>query len=362
MTDEREMTPDQQDPQQDHLPQSAGHGAPGPTQDLAHAEADPFADPGLPAHQPRRTDIDERAARRAERQVASLFTISALATVAFCVAYFAIPKEDALTLPLFGDVNAQTFAFGVTLGAALFCLGAGAIHWARTLMTDEEIAEERHPLRSPEPDRQEAIARFEQGVEESGIARRPLIRRSLLGALGVLALPAVVVLRDLGPLPEKKLRRTAWADEEHRQLVNHNTGEPIKAEDVTVGSMLFAHPKGIDPDDLDEMAKSAVLLVRLEPDDIKNQREKDWGHEGIVCFSKICTHVGCPVGLYEQTTHHLLCPCHQSTFDMTDGGKVVFGPAARSLPQLAITVDTDGYLTARDDFAEPVGPSFWERG
>jgi ubiquinol-cytochrome c reductase iron-sulfur subunit len=206
------------------------------------------------------------------------------------------------------------------------------------------------------------VAQFRQGAEESGFGRRSLIRRALFGALGVLPLAALVSLRDLGPLPETKLRHTPFADEEHRQLINENTDEPIRASDVTVGSMLFARPNGIERDDLNVLAKASVLLVRLEPDDIKSQKEKDWGYEGIVCFSKICTHVGCPVGLYEQTTHHLLCPCHQSTFDMTDGGKVVFGPAARPLPQLAITVDEDGYLTARGDFAEPVGPSFWERG
>jgi ubiquinol-cytochrome c reductase iron-sulfur subunit len=174
----------------------------------------------------------------------------------------------------------------------------------------------------------------------------------------------VVLLRDLGQVKDKEkvLARTAWADPEHRQIINENTGEPLRPQDITVGSMVFGRPKGVEPEDLNEMAKASVLLVRLEPGDIKNQRERDWGHEGIVCFSKICTHVGCPVGLYEQTTHHLLCPCHQSTFDMTDGGKVVFGPAARSLPQLAISVDSDGYLTARGDFAEPVGPSYWERG
>jgi ubiquinol-cytochrome c reductase iron-sulfur subunit len=265
-------------------------------------------------------------------------------------------------VPLAGPLNAQTSAFGLSLGIMLFCIGAGAIHWARTLMTNEELVQERHPLRSSDEDRAGAIADFTEGVADSGFGRRNLIRRSLFGALAAMGLPAIVVLRDLGPLPGTKLRHTAWADVENRQLINENTGEPIKASDITVGSMLFARPHGLDPHDLQEMAKASVLLVRLEPEDIKSQQEKDWGHDGIVCFSKICTHVGCPVGLYEHTTHHLLCPCHQSTFDMTEGGKVVFGPAARSLPQLAITVDEGGYLVARGDFAEPVGPSFWERG
>jgi ubiquinol-cytochrome c reductase iron-sulfur subunit len=100
----------------------------------------------------------------------------------------------------------------------------------------------------------------------------------------------------------------------------------------------------------------------MNQSDIKSQQEIDWGYQGIVAFSKICTHVGCPVQLYEQQTHHMLCPCHQSTFDLSDDGRVVFGPAARSLPQLPITVNADGFLVARSGFDQPVGPSFWERG
>ena len=105
-----------------------------------------------------------------------------------------------------------------------------------------------------------------------------------------------------------------------------------------------------------------TIVIRLEPDEVLDRKERDWGVDGIVAYSKICTHVGCPVGLYEQQTHHLLCPCHQSTFDLADNGKVVFGPAARAVPQLPIMVDDEGYLVAQSDFTEPVGPSYWERG
>ncbi len=58
----------------------------------------------------------------------------------------------------------------------------------------------------------------------------------------------------------------------------------------------------------------------------------------------------------------MLCPCHQSTFDLADGARVIFGPAGHPLPQLRISVNDEGYLVAEDDFAEPVGPTFWERG
>ncbi len=113
---------------------------------------------------------------------------------------------------------------------------------------------------------------------------------------------------------------------------------------------------------LEEKAKAAVLLMRLKPEDLKVSEGKEtWNYQGIVAYSKICTHVGCPVALYEQQTHHLLCPCHQSQFDITEEAKVIFGPAKRPLPQLPIEVDDEGYLVAQSDFHEPVGPSFWER-
>jgi ubiquinol-cytochrome c reductase iron-sulfur subunit len=104
-------------------------------------------------------------------------------------------------------------------------------------------------------------------------------------------------------------------------------------------------------------------MVRMDPRDLKeSEARKDWSYEGIVAYSKVCTHVGCPVALYEQQTHHLLCPCHQSTFDLTNECEVIFGPAARPLPQLPITVDDEGYLVARSGFHEPVGPTYSQRG
>ena len=109
-------------------------------------------------------------------------------------------------------------------------------------------------------------------------------------------------------------------------------------------------------------SKAAVVVVRMDPDDvIPGEGRDNWSVDGIVCYSKICTHVGCPISLYERTTHHLLCPCHQSTFDLADSGRVVFGPAGRHLPQLPLAVDAEGFLVAQSDFTEPVGPSYWER-
>ncbi|MFD4695775.1 Rieske 2Fe-2S domain-containing protein [Streptomyces sp. NBC_00683] len=336
-------------------------------QDTAHGAVegagDPFADPGLPAHRPRIQDIDERAARRSERAVAFMFTLSMLATVAFIASYVIFPVDQIVYIWPFGHVSSLNFSLGLTLGVALFCIGAGAVHWARTLMSDVEVADDRHAIEAEPEVKAKVLADFADGAEESAIGRRKLIRNTMFGALALVPLSGVMLLRDLGPLPEKKLRVTLWA--KGKQLINMNTMEPLRPEDVVVGSLTFAMPEGLEEDAHDfqtQIAKAALMIIRIEPDNIKDKREREWAHEGIVAFSKICTHVGCPISLYEQQTHHVLCPCHQSTFDLSDGARVIFGPAGHALPQLRIGVNSEGNLEALGDFEEPVGPAFWERG
>jgi len=322
-----------------------------------------FADPGLPPHVPRQADLDERAARRAERQVATLFATSMVATVIFLVAYFAIDMETYRFIPFIGQANLSNVVLGVTLGLSLLCIGLGAVHWAKTLMPDTEVTEDRHPQRSSEQARAKAVETLTAGADTSQLARRPLIKYTLAGALGIVALPGLLQLAgSLGPLPKAELSTTFWR--KGMRLMRDPEMTPIKATDVTIGSAFHVLPEGFDKSEhvLEEKGKAAVLLLRLEPEDIKIAKARDWGHEGIVAYSKICTHVGCPVSLYEQQTHHLLCPCHQSTFDVTQDCKIIFGPAHRPLPQLEITVDAQGYLVADAPFHEAVGPSFWERG
>ncbi|MDI3422764.1 cytochrome bc1 complex Rieske iron-sulfur subunit [Streptomyces luteolus] len=327
------------------------------------ADEHPFADPGLPPHEHRVQDVDERAAKSSERTVALLFTISMLATIGFIASYVAFPVEKIVYIWPIGHISALNFALGVTLGIALFCIGAGAVHWARTLMSDVEIVDERHAIEAEPEVRAKVMSDFAAGAEESGFGRRKLIRNTMFGAMALVPLSGVILLRDLGPLPEDKLRHTRWA--RGKMLVNMNTHEPLRPEDVAVGSLTFAMPEGMSEHDHDfqtEIAKAALMIVRIQPEDIKDKRELEWSHEGIVAYSKICTHVGCPISLYEQQTHHALCPCHQSTFDLSDGARVIFGPAGHALPQLRIGVNEEGYLEALGDFEEPVGPSFWERG
>jgi ubiquinol-cytochrome c reductase iron-sulfur subunit len=321
-----------------------------------------FENPGLAPHVHRLADTDPRAAKRAERQVAAMFTLSIIGTIVFCVSYFAVGKTDTIWLPGIGTTLLQNLLLGLGLGFGLFFIGIGAVHWAKTLMPDEEVVEERHTLRSSDEVRDDAVDVMKAGAESAGLGRRPLIKLTLGGALGLFGLPFIVALRDLGPLPGDRLSHTMWT--KGARLVTDPELAPIKASDVTIGSVFHVMPEGIDKveDVLEQRAKAAVLLMRLSPSDINNSKERNWGYEGIVAYSKICTHVGCPVGLYEQQTHHLLCPCHQSTFDVTEDCKVIFGPAHRPLPQLPITVDSEGYLVATSDFHEAVGPSFPERG
>ena len=337
----------------------------------AQTGADPIADPGLPPHEPRPTDIDERSEKRAERQVAALFGFSMVCAIGFCVAYFTLEIGDNPTVWL--GFGASNVILGLSLGLALLSIGVGAIQWARKLMSDVEIVEHRHPIASSEEARTEAVTALSQGISDSGIGRRPLVRNTLIGAVGMLGLPVIVALRDLGPLPGSKLSHTVW--DRGMRVVNDIAGTPITPDDLQIGQLVNAEPVVFfenKPDGtpkfegtelLQAKAKAAVILVRMRPQDIHPSKGREnWGVDGILCFSKICTHVGCPISLWEQQTHHLLCPCHQSTFDLANNGKVIFGPAARPLPQLPIMVDSEGYLVAKSDFHEPVGPSFWERG
>jgi len=324
-------------------------------------EIEAIKDPGLPAHVHRKTDTDPAAANRAERQVAILFGVSALGTVLLIASYF-IPDDIFIFIPIMGNQNAHQLGLGLGMAISLFFIGLGAIHWAKTLMPDTEVVAQRHEFRSPDSDRKEFVEAVKSGAAASGLGRRSLIKRSLGAALGLSALSPLLLLRDLGPLPGKELEKTTWKSGTY--LVTDPGNRRIKASDLEVGAVAQVLPEIADPEhrNLSDIAKDAVLLIRLRPQEFNLEADRlAMTHDGIIAFSKICSHMGCAVALYEQQTKHLLCPCHQSTFDVTRAAKVIFGPSARPLPQLDITIDQEGYLVARQPFSEPVGPSFWER-
>ena len=325
-------------------------------------EIELIKDPGLPAHVHRRADDDEKYAKKAELQVAILFGLSAAGTLLLIASYIFIPTDSFIFIPIMGETNAHQLFLGLGMAIALFCIGAAAIHWAKTLMPDTEVIAERHEFRSDDEDRAEFVKTVKQGAGAAGLGRRPLIKRSLGLALGLSGLTPLLLLRDLGPLPKEELQKTSW--KAGTRLVTDPGDRPIKATDLEVGAVAQTLPELAPGQErtLADIGKDAVLLIRLRPEDFNLDAERlSWTHEGIIAFSKICSHMGCAVALYEQQTKHLLCPCHQSTFDVTRAAKVIFGPAARPLPQLAITVDSEGYLVAQAPFNEPVGPSFWER-
>jgi ubiquinol-cytochrome c reductase iron-sulfur subunit len=318
--------------------------------------------PGFPPHQPRITDLDPKKERHAERWVYSLFYVSLAGSVFTIAAYFAFPIEENNI----ASTRANNLMLGIGISLALLALGIATVHWSKTLMSDHELIDQRHITSSSPETRARAVQIFDEANKESGFGRRSLLRNSLIGALVAFPLPAIVLFRDLypgnQPEPVSKLSHTLW--EKGVRLARDPSGTAIRAADVTLGSVFHVIPEGLEEAEhkLEEKAKAAVLLMRLRPADLNESPEREgWSYDGIVAYSKICTHVGCPVALYEQVTHHLLCPCHQSEFDVTNHCEVIFGPAARPLPQLPIAVDAEGYLIAQSDFTEPVGPSFWER-
>ena len=342
-----------------------------PSPGLGVAVSDPAVNPGLPPHRQRMTDKDPKIERTAARTVYTLFYLSLAGSIWAVAAYMLFPIESGALI----DVRYNNMFIGLGIALALLSIGIGAIHWSKSLMSDKEFVEHRHPTRGRDSTREAAVQAFADANDESGFGRRVMIRNSLIAAVVASIVPGVTLFRGLAPFnteedpiagdPVALLKHTMW--KKGTRLVHDPAGTPIRAADITIGSAVHVIPEGLNELGhegglLEEKAKAIVLLMRLRPEQlIESEERKSWSYDGIVAYSKVCTHVGCPVALYEQQTHHLLCPCHQSQFDVTDHAKVIFGPASRPLPQLPIAVDDEGYLIAQSDFHEPVGPSFWER-
>jgi ubiquinol-cytochrome c reductase iron-sulfur subunit len=240
---------------------------------------------------------------------------------------------------------------GALLAVALGGLGIGMILWGKRLLPPEQVTEERD-IPSPREERRAAEAALANGEEEIG--RRRFLTRLLFAALGALGLAALFPIRSLGPSPGRSLFRTRWRP--GARLVDED-GAPVAADALQVGSVITVYPEGFVGS-----ADSQTLLIRVEEDLLDLPADRLAGAPGgYVAYSKVCTHAGCPVGLYRAQTRSLLCPCHQSTFDVLRGAEPVFGPAARPLPQLPIEIDAQGYLRALGDYTAPIGPGFWDQ-
>ena len=313
---------------------------------------------------------DMRRAKNAERLVAALFVLAFVAGCGFIAAFVGLEVGGGTSGNVVDAVFRSNLALGLSLSVALLAIAAGTIIWVRHLTPDIEIVEQRHDLASAPQDRAAFQETFAEGTAESQVTKRPLIRRTLLLAAAPLTLAPLVLLRDMGPQPGTSLRFTVWR--KGLRAVTLGGNRPLRPADFNIpGTMITMIPEGFQ-DNPDALGKAGVILIKFAPNELHIPTNYDGGtlvstmnwtiERSIVAYSKICTHVGCPVALYEQTTHHILCPCHQSTFDAANGANVIFGPAARALPQLPLMVDSDGYLAAASDFTQPVGPSFWERG
>ncbi len=303
----------------------------------------------LPADPP-----DLRKAKKVERLVAALFMLSFVAGVGFIAAYVGLEVHSV------DAVLRSNLALGTSMSVVFLTLAIGATLWVRYLMPDVELTEERHPLHSDPEARKAFKETFEEGADASQFVKRPMLRRTLIAATLPLVAAPVVLLRDTGPEPGTSLRYTVWR--KGTRLLRYGPNVPITpGEFSSPGGMITVVPEGYQ-DDQDVLASATAIIIKFQAGVLQPPTVMNWTVDGIVCYSKICTHVGCPAALYEQTTHHILCPCHQSTFDAPRGAQVLFGPAPRPLPQLPITTNAQGFLVAQSDFHEPVGPSFWERG
>jgi ubiquinol-cytochrome c reductase iron-sulfur subunit len=326
-----------------------------------------------------------RAEKRAERAVAAWFGISALAGLAFIAAFLFWPYEyEPPSDPVHHAIyQAYTPILGITFGVAVLALGIGVIAYVKKFFPDEVSIQQRHDGPSSEVARRTVLAQLAGAGKDTAIARRSLIISSAGAAAGIFGLGFGVAA--LAPLvrnpwkggPEAALWTTGWRPVNGETVyLRRDTGIPdeislVRPEDQEPGSMETVFPfreseRGDEEALLKALRKSdnPVMLIKLRPGTPVVQRpgQEDLHYGDFYAYSKICTHLGCPTSLYETQTQRILCPCHQSQFIATEYAKPVFGPAARPLPQLPITVNEEGYLVATGDFPDTIGPAFWELG
>ena len=275
--------------------------------------------------------------RSATTRILVLFAIATLAAVGFAVVY---------------SLDLGTQALGGTLALALVGLGAGLIVWSKRLMPQGPFVEHRRDVRPSDAEEEAAVAEFEQGRQ--GIARRRLLGRAFGAAAGVTGISALFTLRSIGDDPRPEILETPWR--EGVRAVDAE-GSPIRPGDLATNGWITAFPEG----HLDA-ADAQAILIRVPEENLVTREPAsvaDRGVPGLVCFSKICTHAGCPISQYQAQAHVLVCPCHQASFDVLEDAKPVFGPAPHPLPRLPLGTDAEGYVVALGGFAFPVGPAYW---
>ncbi len=277
------------------------------------------------------------AVRAAERRIAACWGITGLAALGLAVLYVS---------------GGQPQLEGALLALALGSLGLGFVVLARDLLPGNEVTGVRGELASAESER-EALGVSFVGPEQV-LVRRNFLLGMLAFAGGSLGVAALFPLNSLGPHPTDTLLHTGWRA--GMRAVTED-GHAVRLGDLAVDGVLTVFPE----DRADDALSQTVLINLGDARQKVPASRRTWSVGGYIAYSKVCTHAGCPVGLYRASSHELLCPCHQSTFAVLDIARPVFGPAPRPLPQLALAVDAEGYLVAQHDYTEPVGPSFWNR-
>jgi ubiquinol-cytochrome c reductase iron-sulfur subunit len=262
---------------------------------------------------------------------------------------FVIATLAAIGLAVVYALGGQPQLEGSLLAVAFLSIGVGLVTWAKHLLPQGPWAERRETLPTTDDERRAFAHDFEQA---GPITRRRALVRLLVLAGAAVGASLVIPLRSLGPGPNASFLRTSWRD---RKRAITGDGELVRAEDVPLDGLVTMFPEG-EPGSADGQA----VLIRVPKDQLTPiPGRESWTPEGLIAFSKVCTHAGCPVGLYERDSHTLLCPCHQSAFDVLRGAKPITGPAAWPLPQLPLTIDADGFVASTGDFSAPVGPGWW---
>ncbi len=288
---------------------------------------------------------DPRGARRAELRISACFMVTTAASMALAAVYV---------------LGGQPQAEGLLLFVAFMGLGVGFVLWARDLLPGHDITETRGSHAGSAEARQMALHALNRGLDPMASRRTLLKTLSLAG--GVFGVVIAFPIASFGERPHKSLYYTAWT--RGARLVTED-GTPVRIGDLPVNGIMTVFPEGVTDDN--GLASSVTILLNVGALDFHVfPGHADWSPisdgQRYVAFSKVCTHAGCPVSLYNRESHQLVCPCHQSTFDVLGRCNPVFGPASRSLPQLPVAVDANGYLIAQSDYHEAVGPGFWNRG
>ncbi len=340
-----------------------------------------------------------KAEKRAERTVAYWLLLAGFSGLALLVIFLFWPWEYR---PYGSEgeflYTLATPLYGVTFGLSVLAIGIGAVLFQKKFIPEEIAIQDRHDGRSPELHRKTIAANLGDALEGSTIKRRKLIGLSLGIGFGAFGLGTFVAFmggliknpwKPVVPTAEG-LKAVLWTSGWTPRFTGETiylaraTGKPgespfvkMRPEDLDAGGMETVFPwRESDGDgttvesehhltEISYGVRNPVMLIRIRPGDmsrvVKRKGQESFNFGELFAFTKVCSHLGCPSSLYEQQTYRILCPCHQSQFDALHFARPIFGPAARALAQLPITIDKDGYLVANGDYIEPVGPAFWER-